>query len=562
MRRPTEKSGLDLLEEATALLRQAPASAWLSYYAGSLPFVLGLLYFWSDMSRSALAADRLPGSALGLALLFLWMKSWQAVFAHQLLCGRRGEPGPRWTAGWLVRLSLGQAITQPWGLVLLPVALVLMAPFGWVYAFFQNLTALAGTETGSVRRLVRHAWQQAWLWPGQNHAVILVLPWLVLVVFLNWFTGTLALWWVLDKVFGLQTPFAQSGWAVWNTTFLAALGAATYLCLDPLCKAVYVLRCFYGQAIRSGADLQADLRRLAAVGPSSRAALLIGVALIISLNCPAAPGLEQAEPVSPPGQAAASSGAAWAFAPAELDRAIDRALEHREFLWRMPRERPPKSQGQAGWLERLLQGLTDSLKAPVRPVLDTVGRWLRNAVRWLARRLAPIFLASPTPGDWTGPLRAAVGVLIAALVGVLLGLLFRLWQTARRRPQAAAASQRLRPEPDVADPNVGADELPEDAWTQLARQLLERGELRLALRALYLSSLAHLANRGLIALARFKSNLDYATELGRRAHVWPELVELFWRNVAIFDRVWYGLHEVSHELLEEFAGNVQRMKTT
>lgn len=560
MRRLTEKSGLELLEEATALLRQAPASAWLSYAVGSLPFVLGLLYFWSDMSRSALAADRLPGAALGLAVLFVWMKSWQAVFAHQLLCVRSGEPGRSWPVARLLRVGLGQAITQPWGLILLPVALVLMAPFGWAYAFFQNLTALAGTEPDSVRRLVRQAWRQAWLWPGQNHAVILLWPWLGLVVFLNWLTGTLVLWWLLDKVFGLQTPFAQSWWAVFNTTFLAAVGAATYLCLDPLCKAVYVLRCFYGQAIRSGADLQADLRRLAATSPASLAAWVLSAGLMGSLTCAAAPGPPEVEPPGRAVAAEATSGSAWAFAPAELDRAIDRALDSREFLWRMPREQQPQKQDQLGWLERLLKGFTDSLDALVRPIVDTVGRWIEKAVRWLAQRFWPRFTIQSTPGDWTAPLRVAVLVLIGALVGVLLWLLVRLWRIAQRRQSVAVSRQPLRPEPDVADPDVGAEELPEDAWGQLARQLLDRGELRLALRALYLSSLAHLAGRGLIGLARSKSNLDYVAELRRRAHVWPELVELFGRNVAIFERVWYGLHEVNAEVLDEFVGNLQRLK--
>jgi hypothetical protein len=37
---------------------------------------------------------------------------------------------------------------------------------------------------------------------------------------------------------------------------------------------------------------------------------------------------------------------------------------------------------------------------------------------------------------------------------------------------------------------------------------------------------------------------------------------MFRQNVAAFERVWYGLHEVSHELLEQFARNVERIKAS
>ena len=50
-------------------------------------------------------------------------------------------------------------------------------------------------------------------------------------------------------------------------TFLAALAGLTYLCLNPLVKAVYALRCFYGRAIESGQDLKAELRSLPGWSP-------------------------------------------------------------------------------------------------------------------------------------------------------------------------------------------------------------------------------------------------------------------------------------------------------
>ena len=114
--------------------------------------------------------------------------------------------------------------------------------------------------------------------------------------------------------------------------------------------------------------------------------------------------------------------------------------------------------------------------------------------------------------------------------------------------------------PDLNDQDVAADQLPEDEWLKLARDLLQRGELRLAMRAFYLATLAHLASRNLITLAKYKSNYEYGRELQRRAHALPTVTQLFDENVAAFDRAWYGLHDVDRGILDEFASKVEKIK--
>ncbi|HXU76404.1 MAG TPA: DUF4129 domain-containing protein, partial [Methylomirabilota bacterium] len=126
--------------------------------------------------------------------------------------------------------------------------------------------------------------------------------------------------------------------------------------------------------------------------------------------------------------------------------------------------------------------------------------------------------------------------------------------------RATLASVPIPAAPDLTDENLAADQLPEDGWTRLARELLERGELRLALRAFYFASLAHLAGRNLIRLVKSKSNREYERELGRRGHAFPQLLAVFGENVSVFDRSWYGLHEVNNELVRRFAENVDRLK--
>ena len=80
------------------------------------------------------------------------------------------------------------------------------------------------------------------------------------------------------------------------------------------------------------------------------------------------------------------------------------------------------------------------------------------------------------------------------------------------------------PPVDLADENTGADRLPEDGWIALALELIARGDFRLAMRAYYFASLAHLAARQLIGLGRYKSNRDYEMELRRRSHALPEVL--------------------------------------
>src|SRR5262249_6965086 len=114
--------------------------------------------------------------------------------------------------------------------------------------------------------------------------------------------------------------------------------------------------------------------------------------------------------------------------------------------------------------------------------------------------------------------------------------------------------------PDLRSEDVVADQLPEDEWLVLARKLLEEGDLRLALRALFMGSLALLGHRQWISIARFKANREYLLELVRRAHEHVDLQQTFSENIRMFERVWYGKHEATHDVYQNFLDNVDRMK--
>src|SRR5580692_2653863 len=118
-RRKEGRGGLELIEEAVHLLRMNAGATLAAYYAGSLPFMLGLLYFWADMSRSPYAAQHLTGASLGMALLFLWMKFWQAIFVDSLRARISTNPPTRWNLRRALRVLLIQTAIQPTAVIVL-----------------------------------------------------------------------------------------------------------------------------------------------------------------------------------------------------------------------------------------------------------------------------------------------------------------------------------------------------------------------------------------------------------------------------------------------------------
>lgn len=309
--RAGERGALELVGEAFNLLRASSPADLARYYAGTLPFLLGALYFWTEMTRSVRAPERVLAASLALAGLFVWMKSWQSVFMEGLLARVEGRAPAAWPPRRLLRLALVQSAIQGPSLLLLPAALFFVVPFGALYAATQE-ASLAGAAPGQgLGEVIRGAWRRALPWQRQNHLLIwLVSPWVLAVGLACCFTaGWLVVrstpdlaaaqnqvWFLvalvllvlfvfpfspfgcivagniavavallprlLHDLLGWGTAFELSGWhSLFNATFLLGVYGLAHLCLDPLCRAAYVLRSFYLDARASGADLRVEVRR-------------------------------------------------------------------------------------------------------------------------------------------------------------------------------------------------------------------------------------------------------------------------------------------------------------
>jgi len=533
------KSAILLLEEAVHLLRQAPLFLLSGYYIGTLPFILGLFYFWADMSRSADAQSYHAVASLGVALLYIWMKCWHAVFAARVKMIISGQPLPPWSFQRILSLAATQTLIHATALFVLPLAAVIAIPFGWCYAFYQNVTAEAITELSDPKALCKKAWLQARMWPRQNHILLSIFFVFGIIVFLNIASAIYILPHLLKKYLGIESMFTLSGSHVINTTFWVVTIGITYLCMNPLVKTVYALRCFYGAALKSGEDLKTGLKGLIA----GRTGVAIGLLFVAVFA--ANPTFSMA------------TEAAF-ISPEVLDRSIEEVMAQREFTWRMPREVAAETEKKPrGPIASVVAWIIDKLGKGLKTVIN----WIDKLINWLIDLLPTAdHRVSSSDENWIASVRVAVIVL---LIGLLCTLVYILWRSWRRRQTAQdeIAATAVESIPDLEDESTTADDLPVTRWLELAHELTEKGSLRQAIRALYLAILADLAAHELITIEKFKSNREYENELRRRAHQKEGLLDQFSKSRDVFERVWYGMYKIGRPDLDHYAAIQKRLMT-
>ena len=532
-----QKSALRIIEETVHLLRTGPGLLLSVYYLGSVPFVLGLLYFWADMSRSPNAREYSAAAALGLAVLFVWMKLWQSIFALKVHDRISGDLSHSRSLGQLASIAATQTLIQATRFFVMPIAALLAIPFGYCYAFYQNAAVHVGRDNQDFKPTCQWAWRQAKLWPRQNHLLIAIFWLFGLVIFLNVSMATLIIPQLLKSLLGVDSVFTLGGAAVLvNSTFWIAMLGVTYLFLDPFIKTAYVVRCFYGSALGSGADLKTELNRILNPGVKIIAGLLIVVFCIA--------------PVRLIAQAPAT------VAPDELNQSIEEIISRPEFSWRMPRETAEEKEPESlGPLEAALKWLLDAITKGIK----TIKGWITSFIDWL-ESLLPERRGQPVSGDknWKKSVRIVLFLLLLLFLAIMTFIFIRIWRRRQVKPVETISTSAI-PVPDLTDEKVKADELSTNRWLALAGELADKGELRLAMRALYLATLAHLADREMITIESYKSNREYEDELKRRAHEHGELISIFSSSLNVFERAWYGMYQIAHSEFDSFLLNQKRI---
>jgi hypothetical protein len=513
-----ERSAIEILEEAVNLLRAAPVRALAVYLAGAVPLTLAVLSFLSDMTRSPFAAEHVGTASLAVAALYVWKNVWQAVFMEKLYAMLSPEGG---AASRLAKLVAIQGTFQP-------VGLVLMLPFPWLIAFFRNVALFAALGLDDP---VRTARRQATLWPRQNLGVLALVTLAGILLLANILILIVVLPQLARSFLGIEGDFARLGSRILNLTTVSVAAALAWLVIDPLLDAVYVLRCFYGESIATGEDLRSALRR-------ATATVAIAVTLVTILSVEAWPMRAQTQ--------SEATSSKTAIDARRLDQSMDDVIHRREFTWRTPRPAGEESKGRwVGWAR-------------------SVQEMLRRFIAWVVKEVREWFESNPSGAEGTGKnapvTRRMLEVLIAIAAALAAGAAVAWFRKPRSNVVQAEAVAIAASPVDLADESVTADRLPESSWLKLAEEWMAKGDYRLALRALYLASLNYLGENGLVSIRRWKSGLEYRRELERRARANPEIGIVFTRNVALFERGWYGRHAVDREMVEQLAAGLSEIK--
>src|SRR5581483_429717 len=293
------------------------------------------------------------------------------------------------------------------------------------------------------------------------------------------------LWKILT---GIESNVTRAPEVLFNPTSIAALCTLAYIGLDPIIKAVFVLRRFARQSETSGDDLRL---RLAVARKAAAAVLILPLFL--------APTPSFARQQSSPESAAST------VTPDRMKQAIQSVFRDPSNSWNLPAVQHGKRDKDS------FTAFMDSVANQIDNLWKSLTSAVFSVIRWVRR----IFSNSPTaPANKDKPVstRSAL-VVLACLAGLLLVAAVIAGLRARKRPRPHSAVVTIAA-PQAIDLTEEADPLdqPINEWQKLASRYRASGDFRLAVRALYLGNLATLAAHNLVSPARGKTNSEYIRE--------------------------------------------------
>lgn len=521
------KTALDQVEEAVSLLRQQTARTWVFYLLGAVPFSLAMLAFVRDMT-SVYGANLCLPDALLCSAAFLWSSFWKARFAGSLLVTMGGSELTARHRNSVWQCAFIQIVIQSGKLLILPFAAISIVPMPWISALFRAVNTEAGQSGATLRGTLQRAAERAAIAPKKNWIALLICTIIGLVVFINVFVIMLILPRLLQSFTGAESDWTRYSRPVGNGYIFAVAVAGTWLIMDPLLQAYSVVRSFYFESRQDARDLRLWLQRIATVA-----------VLLLAIMRPAFPS-----------QRPANSNQ---LSAEDVRRGVHNVIEDRDYNW-LRRDKAPSPDDWFG--ARLFRDWNHAM--------DVIGSWFHNAWRALGRLLDRLFGRQNSNEDpFKGKAPSAPqlkGVLYAAGALLIVITVVFLFRRRRRTPFTATLQSSSSP---VAARNVEealATERPHEEWLALARELAGRGELRLAVRAMYLANLSYLGSQELLGITKFKSNAIYERELRLRCRT-DAVCTAFVRSNRDYERVWYGQHAVTSELQERFEQEVSNIRS-
>ena len=161
---------------------------------------------------------------------------------------------------------------------------------------------------------------------------------------------------------------------------------------------------------------------------------------------------------------------------------------------------------------------------------------------------------APDPGAMRAVLYTVLVVVGAVLLVMLLSSLFRRWRDDGETSAATVISDA--PELEAASTENALDHTV-DEWEQFAAAFLKSGNVRKAIRALYLATLVHLHRERQIDYNRTRTNWHYVRNYRGQSEGRRTLRGL----TQMFDEVWYGQFPYGREEYSEFETGVRALGT-
>jgi hypothetical protein len=515
---------------------------------------------WVVNGQIRLSDDALLAEA-GLLTGAYVLRAWSV--ANYMLGVRErafGAPKPRPEGAAAQLAATGRLLA--WKIVLSVAALVGLTTFAgasWCYSASQ-FASLEAREDGSKRHSLGGCIALSSQWFGGGLLLFLMLFPLWIAVWLNGLIVALLVPQLLHSIFGvntlLSTPMGVFA-LTRSSAFWLSLFAGAWLALDPIIKCSFVVVYQHLQSRREGDDLRGLLASLpreqqkkAQIIASTSAGGTVAIGTLMVL----AAILAGTSPMASARAAQASLTQSSTEAPADtvreaeiqkLRRALDEESRRAIYRWHDAEHPSPPT-----WFDKLLDKMQHQSERA----------W--NAFRDFLRKLWPRGLNLSPGKEKKGPWKLKDLRLWLALIAILtIGAGAVLFWLRRRREAAAQLSIPLAtaPLPDLSD-GVAASERSEDEWFALADRLEREGELRLALRSVYLGLLAGLAQREWLTIRRDRTNRDYLNEFARRWRRRPqaaleqriEIPEKLRGSLRQFDRVWYGSHVPTPEAVAAY----------
>jgi hypothetical protein len=504
---------LDLLDASLLTVRRGGSAQLLQAWGAGLPVALAAIGLYYVERVEGIRNLRLP-FALALVLAFLARSVLLSRVARRYALAVRpslpvATPQPAWSDVVVTSAVVGLGL---W-LWLWPLAgMALVAPLAvaavWPFLALRGAVApswLARASCASERGFA--AFGQAFDDTSGMRGAFMIVEALALFgavfAFINAYALLALLLLLGNALLGMEVAFVSSFLSVDNAFMLLVLAAFVLTLMEPLRAAISAQAFVDARSRRDGADLHAAVdAAFASAAPRSRlqrgSSPPRAAALFLLASCALAPGLAHAQ------SGEADDNSAEEQAAVEQETAADEQVRGRvdEILRRS--EFREFAERDTGWLGGLFERFTQWLKSLARDENEDARRHDDGAT-------GPV-----SPWAW----------MAVALVALLL---IAVYATSRGRGALPASARGKDATPLLADEPLT---LIDDAAAHAAR-----GDLRAALRALYLATIASLDRGRLIEFDSSKTNGQYIRAMPR-----GPARALFSDFTAIFDRTWYG-HE-------------------